>query len=159
MAEEKCLLDPSRDCLGLNKAKRIEEEFSEFRRQNSNTHDRIFDRLTNVDKSIAKLETLYNSLEGLPTTITNLDKTITVIGSKLESMDRNISDMKQSISNQEFTIQSIQKENTSQNESIGKIQNKTKVDWADFITQNFWKVLGIGGILYVAIRFILEQGG
>lgn len=155
---ETCILDPQRDCLGLNKAKHLEDEFTEFRRQNSKTHDRVFDRLTEIDKSISKLETLYNSLEGLPGTITNLDKTITIIGGKLESMDKNISEMSASISNQSYVIQRLQEENSNQNDHIHKIDSKSKIDWADFVTQNFWKIFLIFGVGYVIIKQLISGG-
>lgn len=155
---ETCILDPQRDCLGLDKAKHLEDEFTEFRRQNSKTHDRIFDRLSDIDKSISKLETLYNSLEGLPGTITNLDKTITIIGGKLESMDKNISEMRNSISSQSHVIQSLQSENTKQNEHIHKIDNKSKIDWAEFVTHNFWKIIMIFGVGYVIIKQLISGG-
>lgn len=103
-------------------------------------------------KAIARLEAVYNSLEGLPLTITNLDKTITVIGSKLESMDKNLEDVKESISQQEEAINEIRKENKGQNEEITKIDNKSKIDWAEFVTKNFWKVFGIIAVLYAVIR-------
>ena len=156
---ETCILDPNRECLGLNKAKMLEDNFNELRRQNSNTHDRLFDRMTEVDKKITKLETLYNSLEGLPGTITNLDKTITIIGSQLESMGKNITDVKESVTEQKYVIQRIQEENRSQNENIDKIDNKSKIDWQRYITENFWKIILAIGAGYAIIKGIIERGG
>lgn len=107
---------------------------------------------------ISRLETVYKSLEGLPLTITNLDKTITVIGANLESMDRNLEDVRESVANQELAINEIRKENKDQNENIDKIDNKSKIDWAEFITSNFWKIFAVAGALYVAAQVLLERG-
>lgn len=153
-----CILDDKTECLGLTKSKHLEDEINEFRRQNSRTHDRIFDRLSEVDKSISKLETLYNSLEGLPGTIANLDKTITIIGGNLESMDRNILEMKNSIANQANIIHGLQTENKAQTEHIHKIDNKSKIDWAEFVTHNFWKIFVIIGVGYAVIKTMISGG-
>lgn len=109
-------------------------------------------------REIARLEAVYKSLESLPNTIANLDKTITVIGSNLESMDRNLENVRKSVANQEQTIHEIRAENKSQNESIHKIDDKSKIDWAEFVTKNFWKIFCIFGILYVIIKVFLEGG-
>lgn len=107
---------------------------------------------------ISRLEAVYKSLEGLPLTITNLDKTITVIGANLDSMDRNLKDVKESVTTQAEAIREIRKENKQQNESIDKIDNKSKVDWAEFITNNFWKIFAVCGILYIAAKVFIEGG-
>lgn len=47
---EKCILDPERDCLGLMKARELEKNVNELRKQNSSSHERIFDRLGELEK-------------------------------------------------------------------------------------------------------------
>ncbi|WP_300844054.1 hypothetical protein [uncultured Acetatifactor sp.] len=47
---EKCILDPERDCLGLMKARELEKDVNELRKQNSSSHERIFDRLGELEK-------------------------------------------------------------------------------------------------------------
>lgn len=47
---EKCMLDPERDCLGLMKARELEKDVNELRKQNSSSHERIFDRLGELEK-------------------------------------------------------------------------------------------------------------
>lgn len=109
-------------------------------------------------KEIARLEAVYKSLEGLPDTIANLDKTIAIIGNNLESMDRNLADVKESVSFQEQAIKDLKGENRTQNENIERIDNKSKIDWAEFVTKNFWKILCILGIGYAIIKSILKGG-
>lgn len=48
--QEKCILDPERDCLGLMKARELEKDVNELRKQNSSSHERIFDRLSELEK-------------------------------------------------------------------------------------------------------------
>lgn len=38
---EKCILDPSRDCLGLEKARMLEKQVDEYRRQAREDHSKI----------------------------------------------------------------------------------------------------------------------
>lgn len=47
---EKCILDPERDCLGLMKARELEKDVNELRKQNSSSQERIFDRLGELEK-------------------------------------------------------------------------------------------------------------
>lgn len=108
-------------------------------------------------REIAKLEAVYQNLEKLPQTIANLDKTITVIGSNLTSMDKNLNDMRKSVETQEQAINTLKGENKEQNENIERIDNKSKIDWAEFVTNNFWKILCIGGLFYGIIKLILER--
>lgn len=126
-------------------------------------HD-IREQLNINSQAIVRLEAVYNSLEGLPNTITNLDKTITAIGYNLESMDKNLADVKNSVSKQGEAIERLENENKTQNEAIRqqdddiqRVDNKSKIDWAVFLTNNFWKVLGIGGVLYAVVRIILDK--
>lgn len=54
--EDKCIRFPESDCLGLHKAAELEKDLDELkadvgelRRQNSGTHERIFDRLNELE--------------------------------------------------------------------------------------------------------------
>ena len=41
MAPEKCIVDPSRDCLGLAKAEMLEKQIAEYRQQSRETHSEL----------------------------------------------------------------------------------------------------------------------
>lgn len=47
---EKCIINPERDCLGLIKANELEADLNELRKQNSSSHERIFDRIGELEK-------------------------------------------------------------------------------------------------------------
>ena len=51
MAPEKCIVDPSRDCLGLAKAEMLEKQIAEYRQQSRETHSELYTRITALEKS------------------------------------------------------------------------------------------------------------
>lgn len=116
------------------------------------------DNIREHTREIARLDAVYKHLEGLPLTITNLDKTITIISGNLESMDRNLNDVKTSVQEQEQAIKEIKEENNKQTDDIKNIDNKSKIDIMLFIKDNFWKVISALAGLYVLIEIILKRG-
>ena len=51
MADEKCIVDPQRDCLGLHKAIALEKQMSEYRTQARETHAEMFQRISALERS------------------------------------------------------------------------------------------------------------
>lgn len=47
---EKCIVNPERDCLGLMKAKELEKDLNDLRKQNSASHERLFDRVGELER-------------------------------------------------------------------------------------------------------------
>ena len=73
---EKCILDPDRDCLGLIKAREVEQDVNELRKQNSASHERLFDRLGELERQegiqgeqykhiLEKLDSLVQKVDAL----------------------------------------------------------------------------------------------
>lgn len=110
-------------------------------------------------KDIARLEAISKSLESLPMALTNLEKTMVVISSSMEGMDRNMEDVKKSVSEQERAIKDLRAENTRQNESLLKIDNKSKVDILVLARDNFWKLLSVIAAGYVVIDLVMKKIG
>lgn len=89
---EKCLLDPQRDCLGLIKARELEKalhelksETGELRRQNSASHERIFDRLRLLEQLTGEQRIRYdNILE----TLNNLKASIDLLAKRLGDIEQ-----------------------------------------------------------------------
>lgn len=113
---------------------RLEARFSEQIRD-------IYNRLNENSESIVKLETLYSTLVKLPDTMASLEKAILKIDHNMEAMATRMDSMADSIQAQNASIESLKKENQRQNEEISAVDNKSKIDWAKAITQNFWKVI------------------
>lgn len=77
MSDEKCIMDPQRDCLGLIKARELEQDMNELRRQNSASHERIFDRLAALEThdavQVTQFEMILEKLDGLAKKVGELE--------------------------------------------------------------------------------------
>ena len=62
MADEKCILDPQRDCLGLQKANMLEKQMSEWREASRGTHKELFDRMRELEKAEAARNEQYDNI-------------------------------------------------------------------------------------------------
>lgn len=62
MADEKCILDPQRDCLGLQKAEMLEKQMDQWRAQSRESHQEIFRRLNELEKSETARDIQYTSI-------------------------------------------------------------------------------------------------
>lgn len=94
-------------------------------------------------ENISELKVLYKTLSDLPETMSSLDKTIVKVCDRLDNIDENMKAMNES-------IQNAMSHNKKQDKEIQRIDEKSKVDWASFVTENFWKVLlGIGVVYYI----------
>lgn len=99
-------------------------------------------------ESIIKLETLYNTLVKLPDTIVSLEKAMIRIDHNMQTMATRMDNMTDNLRAQRDSIDQLKAENQKQDESIRDVDNKSKVDWAKAVTQNFWKVvLAVAGAI------------
>ena len=64
MADEKCILDPQRDCLGLQKANMLEKQISEWREASRSTHKELFNRMRELEKAEAARNEQYENIMG-----------------------------------------------------------------------------------------------
>ena len=60
--EDKCILDPQRDCLGLQKAEMLEKQMDQWRAQSRESHQEIFRRLNDLEKSETARDIQYTSI-------------------------------------------------------------------------------------------------
>lgn len=66
MADEKCILAPKRDCIGLAKAQMLEKQFERFQEQSRNTHKEMYGRLRDLEKAeVTRNEQYLNIMEKL----------------------------------------------------------------------------------------------
>ena len=68
--DEKCILDPQRDCLGLQKASMLENQMSEWRENARKTHKELYDRVRDLEKRDAARDEQYDTI------VKKLDKLI-----------------------------------------------------------------------------------
>lgn len=96
---DKCLINPERDCYGLLKAKELEQDLNELRRQNSNSHERIFTRLGDVEKqgSVQEVqyENLLDKLGGLSTDLNELKTDSKEIVAKLPPLTQRVENLEE----------------------------------------------------------------
>lgn len=97
---EKCILDPERDCLGLIKARELEQDVNELRKQNSATHERLFDKIGEIEKHegiqgiqyeniIEKLGNLSDSVAGLREDSKEVASSMYPLTSRVETLEKN----------------------------------------------------------------------
>ena len=60
--DEKCIVDPQRDCLGLQKANMLEKQMDQWREQSRTTHKELFDRVRDLEKAEAARNEQYESI-------------------------------------------------------------------------------------------------
>lgn len=62
MADERCILNPERDCLGLQKAEMLEKQMDQWRAQSRESHQEIFRRLGELERSETARNVQYTSI-------------------------------------------------------------------------------------------------
>lgn len=60
--DEKCILDPQRDCFGLQKANMLEKQMAEWREASRQTHKELFDRMRELEKAEAARNEQYENI-------------------------------------------------------------------------------------------------
>ena len=114
--------------------------------------NRVEDRMTNRmaktecdvsehGKTIARIETMLANLEDMPSILNSLNLTLVRLDGRL--------------CNVEEGIKSLKDKTSKQAETIGKIDEKGKIDWIEFIKKNWFAI-----IMFVAavILFMEAQG-
>lgn len=102
-------------------------------------------------EAIVKLETLYGTLVKLPDAIASLEKTVVGVNHNLESMSTRINQINDSVIEQKGSLEKLREENVAQNKEIAKVDNKSKIDWASFVTGNFWNILAKVVVIIAAL--------
>lgn len=104
--DEKCILNAERDCLGLIKAKELEHDLNDLRKQNSSSHERIFERLGDLEKQegiqgvqyeniLEKLGDLTNNLNDLKTDSKEVVSKLPPLTHRVDSLEQLSTDVKE----------------------------------------------------------------
>ena len=64
LMDDKCLIDPQRDCLGLQKANMLERQMEKMQEQARDTHNKLFDRIRDLEKAEAARNEPYENIMG-----------------------------------------------------------------------------------------------
>lgn len=89
--------------------------------------NRINERLSEHDKAISVLDSMYHGLIDLPKTIANLDKTIGIMGANIENL------------NEQF--KNLVDEKERQNHKLSEIDGKSKVDFLQWAKNNWTSIV------------------
>jgi len=96
---EKCILDPERDCLGLIKARELEGDLNELRKQNAASHERLFDRLGELERQEGiqgeQYKNIIDKLGNLTTNISEMKADNKEIISQLPSLTHKVETLEQ----------------------------------------------------------------
>lgn len=79
--DEHCILDPQRDCLGLQKANMLEAQMKEWREAARATHKDLFDRMRELEKAESARNEQYDNI------MEKLDKPVTTPASDFVMLD------------------------------------------------------------------------
>lgn len=103
MADEKCILDPYRDCLGLEKARQLEKIIDRHLNESDRTHQDLLKRLELLEKGDAKreergehimekLDGLGDKVDGFSARVSGLEK-LGNIGKEVEGLNKRVTDL------------------------------------------------------------------
>lgn len=134
----------------------LREDLDKLERRLSDEIHENRSRISDNSEAIVKLETLYGTLVKLPETIDSLKETCIGIQANLQAMNDKFNQTQDIFAQQQAKINELQNDNKKQDENIERVNNKSKVDWIDFVTNNFWKVLLAVGILYMMVKDMIS---
>ena len=62
MPPEKCVMDPERDCVSLERVEALEEQFREQREKSSATHKEFYNRIRELEKQNSVRDVQYKAI-------------------------------------------------------------------------------------------------
>lgn len=141
--EEKCILDPNRDCLGLMKARELEAEFNDFKKRNDSSHKEYYDRLAVLEKQWAVQSEQYRNI---------IEKLVSVTDS-LKDLKEDSREMVDTISPVKHRIEELEKKYDNVASEVKVMKEKPGKRWEGLVEKVF-------GIIVAAIAgFVLAKIG
>ena len=92
-------------------------------------------------KCIAKVETVLASFEDLPSILSSLNITLVKLDGRLCNVENGIIDLK--------------KKTSCQDDLLGQIDEKGKIDWIEAIKKNWWVIM----MFIAAVIFFMKSQG
>lgn len=135
MADEKCILDPYRDCLGLEKARQLEKVIDRHLAESDRTHQDLLKRLELLERGDAKREERDNHIIKQ---LDGLDEKIDGFNSRVEGLEK---------------LGNIDGEVKELNKRVTDLEMKPAKQWE--------KIVGgiIGAIALAAVAYFLGKLG
>lgn len=133
-----------------------EKEFEFLRNEVEKELDSCREMAVENRSAIVRLETLYESMSKFPDAVDSLKGTILELNKNLEFLNYRIDEVRGNVKAHEATLESLEEKDKEIDAYISKIDGKSKVDWQVAITKNFWSILAVLGVLYLAVRDFWE---
>lgn len=96
---DKCKIDPERDCFGLIKANELERDLNDLRKQNASSHERIFERLNDLEKQEGiqgeQYKHILDKLGDVTTNLTELKADSREVVAKLPPLTQRVESLEQ----------------------------------------------------------------
>lgn len=135
---DNCILNPERECLGLIKAKELEEDLTELRRQNSKTHERFGDRIGELEKKEAVQEERFKNISD------KLDGMNDILG-ELKGDSRELT---KALPGLLHRVESLEKDGDDTEKAVNKLKGKPGETW------EYLKKQGMGWILLLLLAIV-----
>lgn len=141
--DEKCILNPERDCLGLMKANELEKDFKDFSQRNTESHDRFFRRLESLEKHEGIQGVQYENIIGK---LSDLTDSL----SELKTDSKGIINMIMPLTHR---VETLEKEYSSVSKDVAEIKAKPAKRWDGIVE----KIISI--VVAAVVGFMLAQIG
>ena len=93
--------------------------------------EKIYSNISSTNQRITVLETMFEAFKTLPASLASLDKTMALMQSNLENLNRQVDKIDKD----------NQSRNDAQDKSIKEIDSKSKIDFLQYVKDNWWKLL------------------
>lgn len=141
--QEKCILDPERDCLGLMKAQELEKDFNEFSRRNTESHDRFFRRLEDLEKHEVIQKEQYNHIK---------DK-LSGLSDDLSELKADSKEVVAKLSPLAHKVESLENVSESVKREVETLKEKPAKRWESIVE----KIIGL--VVAAVVGFVLAKLG
>ena len=111
------------------------------------------DRLRELEKNAIRSDLLA---ENCTKALDKLDTTMAKVMVTMNDMSFNMIKMQDGINIMGNSIKESDKSIKSLSEKVDKIEEKSKIDWQDWITKNWWKIMGVLILLSVSFPSFKE---
>ena len=140
---DKCLIDPERDCLGIQKANQVEVALNELRRQNAGTHERFGERIGRLESHNEVQDVRFeNSLEKLSAIASDVRE--------LKEETKLVNRQLPALSNRVDTLQESYRATDS---DVDELKEKPAKRWDNMTSQI------IGFVIAAIVGFVLAKLG
>lgn len=131
------------------------EDFIQRKEFNEVT-DKLYSKSNRNAKDIAVLYTLFESLKDLPKVLNSLETTMAVMSENISGLNKNLDKLTEEFEEtQKKSHERTSEKDKAQDARIAEIDNKTKIDFAVAVKDNWWKIM----IVIIGLMFFAKELG